>query len=286
MTAVLLALSASLCYGVGDFMGGLAARRVAVLHVVVMSQLVGALLVATLAALSGQQFHAGPSLLAGAGGILGGLALIMFYRGMAIGMMSVVAPISACGALVPVIVALARGDVPPPLTLGGMALAFAGVILVSLAPGHSPVRAGTVRRDSVMLAIGAAAGFGLFLVFLARASHLAPHSVLWLVLGGRIGSLSMLLTIAVASSRHLRLGIIPRRYLVLVVGAGSMDTGANVFLALATTRGNLGVVGVLASLYPAVTVLLAGGLLHERLRALQAAGVAGALAGVVLVAAG
>jgi drug/metabolite transporter (DMT)-like permease len=283
---VVLALLASLCYGVGDFMGGLATRRVSALLVVITSQLAGSVVLACLLPFSGQEFRLAPCLVSGAGGVLGGLALLLFYRGLAVGMMSIVAPVTACGAVIPVIVALAQGQVPPPITLGGMSLAFGGVILVSLAPSHGGQAESEKGNQSVLLALGAAIGFGLFFVFIGRAAHLASHSVLWIVLGGRVGSLSVLILLAVATSVPIRPQDMAHSYLLLSMAAGTLDTFANVFLALASTRGNLGVVGVLASLYPAFTVLLAGALLHERLRAFQAAGVATAMVGVVLVAAG
>jgi drug/metabolite transporter (DMT)-like permease len=195
--------------------------------------------------------------------------------------MSVVAPISACGAVVPVFAAFALGEPPSPLAAAGILAAFAGIILVSRPSEGTPHPSG--RPGFVLaLSLGAAFGFGFFFVILDRATA-AGVSPLWATGGARLGSIPTLLALhAVLRQRP----VWPGRRLPAIAGVGIADTTANLLFAIAATLGNLGVVAVLGSLYPVVPVLLARFLLGERLARLQAAGVALALAGVVFMSVG
>jgi drug/metabolite transporter (DMT)-like permease len=214
--------------------------------------------------------------LAGSAGIV---ALGAFYRGLAIGTMSVVAPISATAAAVPVLVGVAEGERPGALQVAGMAAALAGVILASREPieeGGAPT-----NRTSIGLALVAAAGFGTFFVGVDRAS--ATAEVPWVIVVQRCSSLALLLVAAVVARPSL-----PRdgTSLVALGAIGVLDLGANGLYALATTEGLLSVVAVLGSLYPAVTVVLARLVLAERIARVQEVGVVLALAGVVAISAG
>ena len=214
--------------------------------------------------------------LAGAAGIV---ALGAFYRGLAIGTMSVVAPISATAAAVPVLVGLAEGERPGALQVAGMAAALAGVILASREPieeGGAPP-----NRAAVGLALVAAAGFGTFFVGIDRAS--ATADVPWVILVQRCCSLALLALATLAVRPEL-----PRDpgSIALLGLIGVLDLGANGLYALATTEGLLSVVAVLGSLYPAVTVVLARLVLAERVSRPQEVGVALTLAGVVAISAG
>ena len=214
--------------------------------------------------------------LAGSAGIV---ALGAFYRALAIGTMSVVAPISATAAAVPVLVGLAEGERPGGLQIAGMAAALAGVILAS----REPVEEGCppANRAAIGLALVAAAGFGTFFVGIDRAS--ATAEVPWVIVVQRCCSVSLLLiaTLVVRPS-------LPRDGASLLVLAmvGLLDLGANGLYALATTKGLLSVVSVLGSLYPAVTVVLARFVLAERIARVQEVGVVLALAGVIAISAG
>jgi len=214
--------------------------------------------------------------LAGSAGIV---ALGAFYRALAIGTMSVVAPISATAAAVPVLVGLAEGERPGGLQIAGMAAALAGVILAS----REPVEEGCppANRAAIGLALVAAAGFGTFFVGIDRAS--ATAEVPWVIVVQRCCSVSLLViaTLVVRPS-------LPRDGAsLLVLGAvGLLDLGANGLYALATTKGLLSVVSVLGSLYPAVTVVLARFVLAERIARIQEVGVVLALAGVIAISAG
>jgi drug/metabolite transporter (DMT)-like permease len=281
-----LGLGSGLCWGTADFFGGVQSRRLPALSVVLWSQAAGALALAVALAVQGARptwpgFAWG--LAAGAGS---GFALLLFYRGLAEGAMSVVAPVAACGAVVPVVVAPLRGELPSAVAGLGIIAAVAGVVLVSRSPdprqhpGGSPDDQGRV----VAMALGAALGFGLFFVFVDAGTATAGAAPLWVVAGARASSLLVLVGIALTVGRS-QAGW-PGRRILPVALVGIADTTANLLFALAATSGNLAVVGVLGSLYPVATVVLARWLLRERLSVGQNAGVVLALTGVGLLAAG
>ena len=293
-----LGLSSGLCWGAADFFGGIQSRRLPALTVAFWSQLAGALGLAValgieVAGPAGSGF--GSSLDPGvawglAAGVGSGCALVLFYRGLAEGTMSVVAPISACGAVVPVAAAVLTGDQPGALAALGILAAITGVVLVSR-PRPDPPSTGTPVRSGrrvVAMALGSALGFGLFYVFVdagtaAAGTSGSQSSPLWVIAGARTSSLAILSTIALFSRRPaLRW---PGRRIGAVTLVGIGDTGANLLFAYAATSGNLAVVGVLGSLYPVATVILARWLLGERLSGGQNAGVVLALTGVGLLAA-
>ena len=280
MLAVALGLSSSLCWGLADFFGGLQSRKRAALAVLFVSQGIAlALLIPFAFAVGGElpsATAAGWAALAGSAGIV---ALGAFYRALAIGTMSVVAPISATAAAVPVLVGLAEGERPSSLQITGMAIALAGVILAS----REPIEDGAAppNRTAIGLALVAAAGFGTFFVGLDRASEGADVS--WVIVVSRSCSLALLVIAALVVRPAL-----PRdgASLAVLVMIGVLDLGANGLYALATQEGLLSVVSVLGSLYPAVTVVLARVVLAERVARVQEVGVVLALAGVVAISAG
>lgn len=275
MLAVALGLVSGLAWGVADFLGGLASRRAPTLAVVASAQAVGLGLALLALGIGRPPLPAwddvGLGLASGASGALGVAA---FYRGLAVGQMSMVAPISALGALVPVTVGLAGGDAPGALGLTGMAVAIAGGSLAARAPGPA-------SRQGLGLALVAALGFGGFFSLLAAA---ADGGALWALVSSRSASVPLALAAALAVGS--RLAAIDRRALALILPAGSLEMAANLAYAQGTREGLTAIVAVLGSLYPVATVALAGAVLGERLGRLQAAGAAVALAGVVMIAAG
>jgi drug/metabolite transporter (DMT)-like permease len=273
--AIALALAASALWGVGDFLGGVTSRRLATLTVLAYSQVAGLLGILVAALFLGDEFLSlagfAAAMLAGLGGLVGLGAL---YRGMAIGAIGVVAPISASAAVIPVTVGLARGERPSVLQLIGIAVALAGVFLVSREPGTtSRLAAG------VPLALLAALGFGSYYLFIDRASS---DDAFWAVVISR--STSSFLGIAAAASRTALRA--PTRLLPTIAVIGLFDVGANAMLAVALNEGFVSIVAVLSSLYPVVTIALAVIVLRERPSRGQAAGGAAALAGVGLISAG
>ena len=174
MIALSLSLAACLGWGVADFLGGLKSRQVSVFSVLMISSLfgLGTLLVAV--GIRGAPLSPNPALLwAVLGGIAGLAAMFCLYRGLAIGSMAIIAPISATGVILPVIIGLATGDSPTLYQKIGMAVAIAGAVLASrektnLGNGHR-------LATGVGLAIGAAVGAGVFFVAMDQASEADPY---------------------------------------------------------------------------------------------------------------
>ncbi len=282
MLAALLALASSVSWGVADFLGGLQSRRHALLAVLVLSQAV-ALLVLLVAVAAGvpTEHDAAATAWAAGSGVLGILALTAFYRALSIGTMSIVAPLSATGAAVPVLVGLASGERPKAIQIAGMVLALVGVMLAAREAQDADAAFRRTNRKAVLLALVAAVGFGSFFAGVDRAEERAD--VAWVLLAARAPEVLLLLPVCLV--RRPRLPREPRA-LAAIAAVGALDLLANFLFVLATGRGLLSVVGVLGALYPAVTVLLARALLHERLTRAQDAGVLVTLVGVVALAAG
>jgi drug/metabolite transporter (DMT)-like permease len=219
-----------------------------------------------------------PAVVAGAGGAV---ALSAFYRALSIGTMSIVAPISATGALVPVITGVAGGDRPSAAQVAGMAAAVVGVVLASRESDDGGGAAADARR-SVGLALVAALGFGLFLTLLKPA---ADHSVPWALLTVRIASVTVIAA-AVLVRRAPVGAAFTREALPSIALVGTLDVAANALYAIATTKGLLSIVSVLGDLYPVSTILLARAVLRERVRRSQEVGIVSVLVGVALIAAG
>jgi drug/metabolite transporter (DMT)-like permease len=275
-----LALGSSLCWGVSDFLGGLQSRRLPLLRVMFVTQLVGLIGLGILLAARGVPAPALHRLLpAFGGGVAGLVALTSFYRGLAIGMMSIVAPISATGVAVPVLVGIAGGERPAVVQIVGIVAAGLGVVLASREAGPGVV-AGPRTRASLGLALVAALGFGLFFVGVRSGARADPW---WAAFAARSASAGLLCLVALAAPSARRGNIRQLRPLAVV---GVLDVGANLLFALASRHGLLSVVSVLASLYPLATVLLARAILRERVRRVQEVGIVVALGGVLLIAAG
>jgi drug/metabolite transporter (DMT)-like permease len=249
-----------------------------VLRVVLLSQAVGLTLVVVVVAIVGDPVPSTGALAKAAGAGVGGVvALAAFYRALAIGTMSIVAPISATGAAVPVIVGLARGERPGTLALGGMAAAGLGVVLASREQ-HDDTDRAAAGRLSVGLALVAALGFGTFFVLINSAAEESP---VWSLLPGRLVSVAVLALVAALARTVIAP---PAAQWPPLAAAGALDAGANLLFVLASTRGLLSTASVLASLYPLTTVILARVFLGERIRRVQELGVALALVGVALIA--
>ena len=276
--AIALALGSSLVWGCADFLGGIFSRRRPLAAVTWVSQGAGFAALAALVAASGLDIDGRAVGLGLRGGIGGGVGLALFYRALAVGTMSIVSPLVACGALVPFVLALATGDRPGLIVLGGAIVALAGAVLASAEEHRSEVPG---RRRAALLAVAAAFALGVFAYFLGKAGQ-EGHSLAALF-GARIGSLSFLTiwVLATRSSVRLERGAIPA-----IAGLGLLDTAANGLFVLASARGYLSIVSVLGSLYPVATILAAHLFLGERISRIQRAGVAVTLAGIALVASG
>jgi drug/metabolite transporter (DMT)-like permease len=270
MAAIALALGASLAWGASDFLAGVKTRELAVLWVLVVSQTTGLLLVTAAAVLAGEPL---PSLHAAAWAAGAGLAELIgfaaFYRALAVGVMAIVAPISATAAIVPLMVGVAGGQSPTVAQAVGIAFALGGAALASTEPGRR-------TAAGVGLAIIAALAFGLFFVGMDAA---ADDGALWAVSASRLAAVAVVLVAAAL----LRPPPLSRRAYAPLAAVGALDIGANVMFAIALTVGVAGIVSVLGSLYPLATVILARAVLHEHVSSQQRTGVFAALAGIALV---
>ncbi|WP_433426090.1 EamA family transporter [Microtetraspora malaysiensis] len=271
-----LATACAVIFGTADFFGGLATRRSRVLAVVVISQLGGLVLVCALMPVLPGEASPAALLWGMASGVAGAAGIVLFYRGLASGMMSVVAPTTATTSMaVPVLFGLIQGERPSVTAMVGIALGLLAVLLVSRDSAAGPSRA---RLGPIVSALASGAGFGGFFVLL----KLAPAgSGLWPLAGARIASISLVVLLALVSRRTLRPipGALP-----VTIAAGVLDMAANILYLLAARGGMLSLVAVLVSLYPASTLLLARYVLDERLNRVQIAGVGFALSAVALIA--
>jgi drug/metabolite transporter (DMT)-like permease len=260
---------------VGDFIGGFKTRRLGAFVVLFVSQPPTLLLIAAIVILRGVRVTAGPWIVFGVvAGLVGLVGLSAAYRGMAIGVVSVVSTIAATGPVVPIIVGLALGERPSLLQYGGIVVTLLGIGL--LAFDRQP-QAGGKLVPGVGLALLAALAFGVFLVAIRYASR--PDPLLG-VLATRAGSVSAQLLLGLVFRSRLKVG---RGDLPSLFTVGVLDVSADVFFAFATTVGLLSIVSILSSLYPVATVILARIVLKERMARLQQAGIGLALAGVLLI---
>ena len=278
MLALAISLASAASWGVSDFLGGLQSRRLSVLAVLAVSQPTGLLLIGVLILL----FGADPvsldklaiAFLAGVAA-LGGLGA--FYAAMAMGTVSVVAPIASLGVVVPVVFGVAQGEDPGAIQLAGLIVAIAGVVILSYEehPEH-----GGVARRSIWLAILAGLGFGVFFTGIDVASPDRPG---WAILAVRVGGVSAV-AVAILIRRPPMDGVPPA--IPVLAAIGMFDIIANALFAVASTKGILPVVAVGGSMYPAFTIALAHLVLGERLATIQWGGVVLALVGVGLIAGG
>jgi drug/metabolite transporter (DMT)-like permease len=282
--AYLLAIGSAVLYGAGDFTGGLTTRRAGTIPVVLVAQASGMALLALLLPFLPAASPSKLDLLWGAvAGLTGGLGVALLYRALAIGVMSVVAPVTAvCAVAIPVLFALLLGERPMPMALAGIALGIISIILVSQQRSVAPTQglyssSPPGRRSGVGLALASGVAIGFFLLSFAQSKS---NAGMWPLLVARLVSVSLFGAIAVAGKRSIRM---PLAVVALVVLCGILDMIANGLYLLAARNGPLSIVVTLSSLYPASTVLLARIVLSERLSRWQVTGVVCALTAVVLI---
>ena len=273
--AVTFGLCSALAWGAGDFAGGFASRRGNALTVVLFSQLIGGLLLFGLATAFARSLPPAGHLLSGAlAGLFGVLGLSGLYKGLAQGRMGLVAPLSAVvTAVVPMAFSFFMEGFPGWLRMTGFGIAMAAVWFLSSPGGSTRIEPGELR-----LSILAGLGFGLFFIFMDQASS---QAVLWPLVAARAAAIVVMLTLLAATRQ---MAIPPRGQFPFIALAGILDTAGNAAFGMAAHLGRLDIAAILASLYPASTVLLAWIVFRERLGRRQWWGVATAGVALVLIA--
>ncbi len=275
--AALLALISSLTWGVADFLGGLAARRAGATQVLAISYPAGAVVITLFAifVVPGRLSTdlIGISLLTG---VVGSIAIALFYAALVRGQMGVVSPITAVmSGAVPVFVGLFRGEQPSTFAFAGMGLAVFAVVLVSRESTH---HRGRTPLSAIGLAIAAGFAIGIYLTVIG----LAPvDSGVWVASMGRWVSTIIMISFVIVVARSFDRTTFPWK---LAIITGILDSMANGLFQLASQRGLLSIVAVLGSLYPVAIVVLARVVIKERMNRVQGAGVLLALSAAVLLA--
>ncbi|WP_405502759.1 DMT family transporter [Streptomyces niveus] len=288
MTA-LFALATCLLWGLADFGGGVLTRRIPALTVVVVSQSVAVVVLGAIVVVTRAWTEAGPLLwYAVAAGVVGPVAMLAFYKALALGPMGVVSPLASIGVVVPVGVGLVLGERPGLLQVTGIAVAVAGIVLA----GGPELRGAPVRRRAIALTLVAAFGFGAVMALISEASTSLTGLFLALfvqrVTNVGVGGAALYVSVRRGGPALPEGGgvAVIRAALPALAFVGLADVAANGTYSIAAQNGPVTVAAVLASLYPVITAVAARGLLKERLRAVQAAGAGLALIGTVLLAAG
>jgi drug/metabolite transporter (DMT)-like permease len=277
--AVSLALIACLGWGVSSFLAGMKSRVMPVLTLLVFSSIAGLGMLLISGGVRGVSLPRDPNLFyAVLGGSAGFGALYCLYRGLAVGAISIVVPVSALCVMLPVIAGLIRGEVPHLIQALGMVAAVGGGVLVSLEKNTAAKKKRLAA--GIVPALGAALGFGVFYVVMDLAGAVDP---LWAALVSRLSFFLILLPAVFYKRPSLKVKTI---HLPAVFAIGILDAIAAFSYTTATTKGMLSLVSVLSALYPAVSVILAALILKERLRGSQFLGVVLAIAGIALISAG
>ena len=280
MTAILLALGTSLSWGLTNYLGGLQARRIALLSMLLVMQAAGFVTIALVVGVRGVGIPSTSSLAtAAATGLVSAVALGAFFKALSLGKFSVVTPIMASGAVIPVLVSIARGERPSTLQGVGIAAIVVGVALAARGPTAADARAANPRAGLVY-ALVAVVLIGIVLIGLDEAADADPY---WAVFALRAATITALVATAVALRHRPRIGRDSVAALILV---GILDITGFILLAVATTKGFFSIVAVLGSLYPVVVIALAWSHLGERLIPFQWVGVALTLAGVAMIVTG
>lgn len=273
-----LALASATSFGISDFVGGVASRRVAALRVVLVSTPVSMVMLGVLAVIGGGHVTTSAVVLGVLGGLSQALGIWWFYAAMAAGPISVVSPLAAVvDAGVPVCIGRLLGERPGMLASAGIAVALAAVVLISWHAGDDGVHRPGLTRGVIWLTIASGVALGLNFVFLDRTPSDAG---LWPLLFAR-GAATVLVIVAAAASRNLRVPTGTPLRLALVIAL--LDTAANVTMLFALQLSLLSLASVLISLYPAATVILAVAVLRERVRLRQVAGMVLAAVAVAMI---
>jgi drug/metabolite transporter (DMT)-like permease len=279
MLAIILALAAGASWGGSCFLSGSQTRRTSLWTVLVVSQLAGLGLMAVFVLARGRALPDEVVLTAIAAGVLSVVSIAASYQALAIGVMCIIGPIISLSVAVPVVVGLATGERPSALQLAGIVVALGGVVLASREKSAGMYHQAT-SRASVWYAVATAVVWGVVMVLYARGGETDAS---WTVLLSRATSTGILALAFVVARPRLRL---TRAAVAPIMAVGAFEVAGNQLFSVAATLGYLSVASVLSAVYPVFLIVLAYFLLHERLARIQQVGIAAALAGVALIAAG
>jgi drug/metabolite transporter (DMT)-like permease len=276
--AVALGVLVAIAFGSGDFLGGRASMSASTVGVLLVSQVCAVVVAVVVAVMVGSRVAATDLMYGVCAGAVNIVGLGLLYRGLASGAMSVVAPVSAVVAsLVPVAWGLANGERPPLFVLAGIGLEIGAAALISRGPEHID---GRVIGRALLTAVAAGCAFGSSLVLYAETS---PSSGLWPVLAARVTAAVLVIALVLRLRRSTEFSLPAGTARGLALAAGALDVTAASLLLVALREGLIVVVAPVAALGPGFTVALAWVVLRERVSVLQRAGLAVALAGLVLV---
>ncbi|MET0995649.1 MAG: EamA family transporter [Mycobacterium sp.] len=281
MIGVAFALASALGYGISDFVGGMASRRVEALRVVLVSYPIAMVLLATLATIVGGQISEAAIFWGALCGVSQAFGVWWFYAALGAGPISVVSPLTAVMvAGIPVAVGLALGERPGVVAGVGVVVALVAVVMVSREATDEDVTPHKFTATVAWLTVGSGIAFGLNFVLIDQAP---VEAKLWPLVFARLTATVLVIVIAALSSKLRPPTGTPLRLAML---AAVLDVGANIAMLLALQASLLSLAGVLMSLYPAATVLLAIAVLRERVTRWQAVGMVLALAAIAMIAAG
>jgi drug/metabolite transporter (DMT)-like permease len=274
---IFFGLLSAIVWGGGDFVGGLASRRVGAWRAVFYAEIIGlALLLAALGFYREALISTRGLLLGAAAGAIGSLGLLALYRAMQIGKMSIAAPVSALlAALLPVVVGALTVGLPPLTQVAGVGLALLSIWLVSQTEGDARLR--LERLSDLRLPLLAGIGFGSYFILI---HGVAQEATLWPMIASRTGGTLVLVAVLFLRRESVK---IPRVGWPLVMLSGTLDVGGNLFYVLAAQAGRMDIAAVLSSLYPGMTALLAWWMLKEHISGGQRLGILAALAAIVLM---
>ncbi|WP_022664250.1 DMT family transporter [Desulfospira joergensenii] len=276
MLSILLSLVACVGWGVADFIGGLKSRTLPTFTLLLISNISGISCLLLIVAAFSRNLPEDPNLIWSVpAGFVGLTAMYLLYRSLAIGVISILAPVSATGTILPVVWGIICGDTLSGLQLSGMAMAFAGTILAVMESGGETHRVKAAK--GIHLALAAAVCIGFYFILMDRAAQNHP---LWASMIMRCSTLVFLIPLMLINRTPLTVG---KPHLPWVVIMGLVDTIAAFAFAAATREGMLSVVSILSSLYPAVTVFLSAVIVKEKLNKAQSFGVLLAISGVALI---
>jgi drug/metabolite transporter (DMT)-like permease len=282
---IIFSLIAGLSWGISDFSGGVATKKISVYAVLFLSQIIGTIALLVIIFFSGEHFSSSDLGWAILGGIFGAIGLLALYRGLAVGIMSIVAPMSALiSTCIPVVFSLITEGYPSNIQIFGFILAILSIVLVSISLNDNQNSVFTINTTTNLL-YGLLAGFG-FGMFFIMVDQFESGAVFWPLTILRFSSITFVLFVIVLMKPQVQ--ITQQRMLIInnwkiIIIAGMGDTFGNVFFTLASQNGRLDIAAIISSLFPLVTIFLAWFIYREKILSHQKFGIAGALFAVVLL---